>query len=136
MSMNRIIRNGLVCCVFLLACVGANSVRAQILRIRDICRVKGQEENTLLGRGLVVGLNGTGDSDPSTLRSLARMMQLMGGQVSLDAQRQPDISELKNVKNVATVFVTATVPAEGARQGEKLDCTVHAINAKVWSAES
>ncbi|HJN09060.1 MAG: flagellar basal body P-ring protein FlgI [Pirellulaceae bacterium] len=130
MSMNRIIRNGLVCCVFLLACVGANSVRAQILRIRDICRVKGQEENTLLGRGLVVGLNGTGDSDPSTLRSLARMMQLMGGQVSLDAQRQPDISELKNVKNVATVFVTATVPAEGARQGEKLDCTVHAINAK------
>jgi flagellar P-ring protein precursor FlgI len=130
MTMNQVLRRSQVGIVMLTVCVGASLAQAQNLRIRDICRVKGQEENTLLGRGLVVGLNGTGDSDPLTLRSLARMLQLMGGQVGLDEQRLPDISELKNVKNVATVFVTATVPAEGARQGEQLDCTVHAVNAK------
>ena len=40
------------------------------------------------------------------------------------------LEKMKNVKNVASVFVTATVPAQGARQGEQLDCTVHAHSAK------
>ena len=53
------------------------------LRVRDVCRVKGQEENTIHGLGLVVGLKGTGDTNAATtMRSLARMMELMGTRVA------------------------------------------------------
>lgn len=100
------------------------------LRIRDICRVKGQEQNTLHGIGLVAGLNGSGDGDKPTTRSLAKMMELMGTPVSVDQRGQPLLEELKNARNVAMVFVTATVPAEGARRGAQLNCTVNAIGAK------
>jgi flagellar P-ring protein precursor FlgI len=100
-------------------------------RISDICRIKGQEENTLHGMGLVVGLRGTGDGDnKATQRALARYMELMGHRLPSDAQGQPALAELKNVKNVALVFVTATVPAGGSQQGDNLDCTVSAIGAK------
>jgi flagellar P-ring protein precursor FlgI len=58
------------------------------LRVRDICRVKGQEENTLHGLGLVVGLNGTGDGDTPTIRALGKMMELMGNPVAQDARGQ------------------------------------------------
>ena len=101
------------------------------LRLGDICRVKGQEENTLQGLGLVVGLNGTGDKDVKpTSRALATMMQLMGNPVDQDAQNMNLLTELKDAKNVALVFVTATVPAAGARQGDTLECRVSAIGAK------
>src|SRR5437763_16021393 len=79
--------------------------------LKNICHVKGQEENTLQGLGLVVGLKGTGDSANSTptVRSLARAIQLMGTPVG---KRGP--LELKeDIKNVALVLVTATVPAGG-----------------------
>lgn len=100
-------------------------------RIGDICRVKGQEENTLHGMGLVVGLRGTGDGDSKpTLRALARYMELMGHRLGANAQGQPMIEELKNVKNVALVQVTATVPPGGAQQGDLLDCTISAFSAK------
>ena len=50
--------------------------------LRNICRVKGQEENVLRGLGLVVGLNGTGESnDPQTMRALARAMEIMGSPI-------------------------------------------------------
>ena len=93
--------------------------------LKNICHVKGQEENTLEGLGLVVGLKGTGDSSNSTptVRSLARAIQLMGTPVG---KRGP--LELKeDIKNVALVMVTATVPAGGARQGDTLDCVVSSI---------
>jgi flagellar P-ring protein precursor FlgI len=93
--------------------------------LKNICHVKGQEENTLQGLGLVVGLKGTGDSSNSTptVRSLARAIQLMGTPVG---KRGP--LELKeDIKNVALVMVTATVPAGGARQGDTLDCVVSSI---------
>src|SRR5687768_17994900 len=100
-------------------------------RIGDICRIKGQEENTLHGMGLVVGLRGTGDGDSKpTLRALARYMELMGHRLTPNQQGQPSIEELKNVKNVALVSVTATVPPGGAQQGDTLDCTISAISAK------
>ncbi len=95
--------------------------------LKSICRVKGQEENTLQGLGIVVGLKGTGDGGnfSPTMQSLARMLLLMGRPVGRDLTR-----ELKEAKNVALVTVTVTVPAAGARQGDKLDCTVSAISAK------
>jgi len=92
--------------------------------IKSICRLKGQEENTLHGMGLVVGLKGTGDGGAflPTMRSLAMTMQLMGKPVQAPA-------ELKDAKNVALVLVTAVVPPGGARQGDRLDCVVSSIGA-------
>ncbi|QDU94309.1 flagellar basal body P-ring protein FlgI [Lignipirellula cremea] len=102
------------------------------LRVSDFCRVKGQEENTLQGLGLVVGLRGTGDSEIApTTRALAQILNLMDSPVSSDGTGSPDLEELVRAKNVALVFVTATVPAAGARQGDQLNCTVSAaFNAK------
>ncbi len=101
------------------------------LKLGDLCRLKGQEVNTLQGLGLVVGLRGTGDGDAApTARALARMMQLMGGQVALDSLGRVNIKDVQDAKNVALVFVTAKVPAVGAQQGDQLDVTINAINAK------
>src|SRR6187399_2315519 len=110
---------------FMLAMVLAAAAVRGDHRVGDICRIKGQEENTLHGMGLIVGLRGTGDGDnKATLRALARYMELMGHRLSNNAQGQPSLDELKSVKNVALVFVTATVPAGGAQQGDDIDCTV------------
>ncbi len=100
-------------------------------KIGDLCRIKGQEENTLHGVGLVVGLKGTGDGDNKlTMRALARYMELMGHRLGSDAKGQSSLDELKGVKNVALVSVSATVPPGGAQQGDLLDCTVSAMSAK------
>lgn len=94
--------------------------------LETICRVKGQEENTLRGLGFLVGLEGTGDGGDflPTLRSLAKSMELMGEPLG-----QNGLSELKDVKNAALVTVSATVPAAGARQGERLDCVVSSVGS-------
>lgn len=101
------------------------------LRLRDICRLKGQEENTLQGVGLVVGLRGTGDEkiDPTT-RALANLMMSLGSAMQRDAQGLPVLTELKEMRNVAAVIVTAKVPGAGAQQGDQLNCTVSATSAK------
>ncbi len=101
--------------------------------LRNICRIKGQEENVLRGLGLVVGLNGTGEAnDPATMRALARSMEIMGS-ASPQTGALPgaeSLQELRRIKNASLVWVTATVPATGARRGDKLDCNVSAINGK------
>lgn len=103
--------------------------------LRNICRVKGQEENTLRGLGLVVGLAGTGEAnDPATMRALARAMEVMGAPIpELAIGGNQGLRELEKVKNVALVWVTAHVPATGARRGDKLDCYVSGINGKSLS---
>lgn len=99
-------------------------------RLKNICRVKGQEENTLRGWGLVVGLNGTGEAnDPATMRAIARAMEVMGNPLTNSSQQQA-FNELKKIKNVSMVMVTATVPATGGRRGDRLDCFVSAMNGK------
>lgn len=110
--------------------------------LRNICRVKGQEENVLRGLGLVVGLNGTGEAnDAQTMRALSRAMEVLGSpipQTGLPGQGgvaerfkiQGSLAELKKIKNVSLVWVSATVPATGARRGDKLNCSVSAINGK------
>jgi flagellar P-ring protein FlgI len=94
--------------------------------LKNICHVKGQEENTLHGLGLVVGLTGTGDGGDylPTIRSLATALQLMGS-----PQGKTGLLEVKNSKNAALVMVTATVPAAGARQGDQLDCKISSIGS-------
>jgi flagellar P-ring protein precursor FlgI len=99
-------------------------------QLKNICRVKGQEENVLRGLGLVVGLNGTGESgDGPTMRALARSMEIMGSPL-VAGGRQGSLDELKKIKNAALVMVTATIPATGARRGDKFNCYVSALNGK------
>jgi flagellar P-ring protein precursor FlgI len=64
------------------------------------------------------------------MRALARYMELMGHRLGADAKGQTSLEELKGIKNVAFVQVTAIVPPGGAQQGDTLDCTVSAIGAK------
>lgn len=123
------LRNSIVLLSLLIHCA-STSQADENLRLQDICRLKGQEENTLQGLGLVVGLRGTGDDSKPTSRSLARMMQLMGSQIATDAQGIPDPKDIEKADNVALVFITADIPPSGAQQGDALDCTISAIDAK------
>ena len=117
--------------VWMALCTIGRAASGSGLRLGDICRLKGQETNTLHGLGLVVGLRGTGDSDAApTARALARMIQMMGGPVTTDRFGQLNLDDVADARNVAMVFVTAEVPAVGAQPGDSLDVTVNAINAK------
>ena len=121
----------LAAAVLLLGSCSAKLSHAGGLKLGDMCRLKGQETNTLQGLGLVVGLRGTGDSDAApTARALARMMQLMGGPMALDSTGQLNLRDVADAKNVAMVFVTAKIPAVGAQAGDVLDVSVNAISAK------
>ncbi len=102
------------------------SAAAAGTRLSTLCRVKGQEENTLHALGLVVGLNGTGDGKDflPTIRNLALLMEKLGTPIV-----SGNLKELGDAKNVALVHVAATVPAAGARQGDRIDCTVSSFGS-------
>lgn len=110
--------------IFLLCCVML-SPNAQAERLKDITSIQGVRSNQLIGYGLVVGLDGTGDQTtqtPFTVQSILSMMQQMG--VSL-----PPGTNLQ-LKNVAAVMVTSSLPAF-AQPGQTLDVTVSSMgNAK------
>jgi flagellar P-ring protein precursor FlgI len=95
------------------------------VRVQDIARLQGQRTNRLMGYGLVVGLDGTGDSGKNehTMRALMAIHRRF---------HQPVLSpdELKNANNVALVVVEATIPEFGAREGQTLDVAVSAFSAK------
>ncbi len=117
-------------CALILWTMTVQAAENQLL-LRDVCRLKGQEENTLQGLGLVVGLKGTGDdASKPTARALARMMQVMGSQISNDMKGAPVLAEIEKSGNVALVFVTVTIPPQGTQQGDQIDCTVSALSAK------
>ena len=116
-------RNSLLLAL-LLTLLGISTVSAQV-RIKDLCEVKGQEPLMLRGVGLVVGLSGTGDPElPATLRALGRSLSGSGLEVPKDALGQELTEEFLGTQNVALVFVTAEVPAAGARQGSRTICRV------------
>jgi flagellar P-ring protein FlgI len=88
------------------------------VRIKDAVNIRGVRENQLIGYGLVVGLNGTGDGGLEyTSKSMKRMLDKLGMKITSD-----DITS----KNVAAVIVTATLPPF-ARAGNKLDITVNSL---------
>jgi flagellar P-ring protein precursor FlgI len=87
-------------------------------RLKDLADIEGVRGNQLLGYGLVVGLNGTGDGKVDfTLKSVANMMEKMG------VRSLPQ--EIK-VKNVAAVMVTATLPPF-VRPGSKIDVQISSM---------
>lgn len=96
-----------------------NASLAHAIRIKDIASVKGFRANQLVGYGLVVGLDGTGDDDKTvfTIQSLVSMLEKMG--IVVDAEEV-------EVDNVAAVMVTADLPAF-AKVGTRLDVTVSSL---------
>ena len=88
-------------------------------RIRDITEIQGVRENQLLGYGLVVGLQGTGDRQQTyfTVQTLANTLQRLGVQIPAGTAV---------VKNVAAVMVTAQLPAF-SESGMKMDITVSSV---------
>ncbi len=95
--------------------LSANSVSAE--RVKDIASIQGVRENELVGYGLVVGLNGTGDKSGAALQSVMNMLFRMGLAVE-----KKDIK----TKNAAAVMITATLPPF-AKTGNKIDALVSAL---------
>ena len=89
-------------------------------RVKDLVEVEGIRDNMLVGYGLVVGLNGSGDSlknAPFTQQSLQTMLERMGVNTR---------GETMQTKNIAAVMVTANLPAFAA-QGTRIDVSVSAL---------
>ena len=113
-----LLRTFLLACAFLLPALPAWGQ----VRIKDIADVEGVRDNKLVGYGLVVGLNGTGDRLSSavfTRQSLIGMLERLG----VNTRDQENKLE---TKNVAAVMVTANLPPF-SRQGTRIDISVSAL---------
>jgi flagellar P-ring protein precursor FlgI len=91
------------------------------VRLENICSVYGQKEVQLTGIGLVVGLDGTGDGGKNlpAMRALAAILARKHNTAA--------IQELTDAKNVALVWIDATVPKTGLRRGQQIDCHVSSM---------
>ena len=109
-----------LCAITLFA---ANPVHAE--RLKDLASIQGVRQNQLIGYGLVVGLDGSGDQTtqtPFTVQSVVSMLQQLGVNLPAGTNLQ--------LKNVAAVMVTTSLPAF-AQPGQTLDVTVSSMgNAK------
>jgi flagellar P-ring protein precursor FlgI len=106
-----------IACAVLLALATSGSATS---RIKDLANIEGVRQNQLIGYGLVVGLNGTGDTlnnIPFTKQSLQAMLERMGVNIRGSVIR---------TGNVAAVMVTGNLPAFGT-QGTRMDVTVSAL---------
>lgn len=116
----RLLFMGVLCTMLVFA---PRLARAE--RIKDMATIQGVRSNPLIGYGLVVGLDGTGDQTtqtPFTTQSLLTMLSQLGVTLPQGASLQ--------LKNVAAVMVTATLPPF-ARLGQTLDVTISSMgNAK------
>src|SRR5689334_10556870 len=107
-------------CAALLALALSPSSASATSRIKDLANIEGVRQNQLIGYGLVVGLNGTGDTlnnIPFTKQSLTAMLERLGVNIRGQTIR---------TGNVAAVMVTANLPAFGT-QGTRIDVTVSAM---------
>src|SRR3982074_3810378 len=107
------------CLALLAAALSAMSADAAS-RIKDLANIEGVRQNQLIGYGLVVGLNGTGDTlnnIPFTKQSLTAMLERLGVNVRGQTLR---------TGNVAAVMVTANLPPFGT-QGTRIDVTVSSL---------
>lgn len=96
---------------------------AQAARIKEVAAVEGVRSNSLTGFGLVVGLDGTGDQTtqmPYTAQGISNYLQQLG--ITLPAASASSLQ----LKNVAAVLVTATLPAF-ARPGQTIDVNVSSV---------
>ncbi len=102
-----------------LSVAAGNSAPIATDRVKDVASVGGVRSNQLVGYGIVVGLNGTGDGNvAATSQTVQSLMQRFGLTVDANAV---------NAKNTAAVMVTAELPAF-AKPGQKIDVTVAALS--------
>ena len=124
-SFNKLIMSGLALMALAILCGALVTGAARAERIKDLASVQGVRANQLIGYGLVVGLDGSGDQTtqtPFTVQSLTTMLGQLG--VNL-----PPGTTLQ-LKNVAAVMVTAVLPPF-SKPGQAIDVTVSSMgNAK------
>lgn len=103
----------------LFVAVAVASGPADAARIKDLASIAGVRENSLIGYGLIIGLNGTGDKTGTlfTIQSLSSMLSKMGVAVDANAAK---------VKNVAAVVVTAKLPPF-VKPGARIDVVVSSL---------
>ena len=98
------------------------ATRAHAVQVQDIVRLKGAERSKLVGMGLVVGLNGSGDGGEfkPAMRPLAEVIGRL-----ID----PNVvaAELEDAENVALVALSATLPSGGVREGDRVDVHVSSV---------
>lgn len=114
-KIQRILRTYMI----LLVLVILSTEAAFAVRVKDLAAVRGMRDNQLIGFSIVIGLNGTGDSEESLMarKPLQNALERMGISITL--------SEIKG-RSLAAVMVTATLPPF-AKVGQKLDVTVSAL---------
>lgn len=96
-----------------------SQVSSGAVRLKDVATVKGVRENILIGYGIIVGLNGTGDSSTDvTSQSLGRLFKKLGLNIDQETAVQS--------KNAAAVIATAKLPPF-ARVGSRIDVTISSI---------
>jgi len=105
--------------VVLILCLSSSlHAKRGLVRIKDIARVYGVRDNQLIGQGIVVGLNGTGDKVVISTQMVTNMLKRFGLSTT-----QKNL----NLKNVAVVAVSATLPAF-AKEGDKIDVQVSSLS--------
>jgi flagellar P-ring protein FlgI len=124
-TLDRLLRASLVITAVLASAALWWPAPAHAARLREVASIQGVRMNQLVGYGLVVGLDGTGDqttSAPFATQSLLALLQQMGVTVPAGSNMQ--------LKNLATVMVTAQLPAF-AQPGQTIDVNVSSLaNAK------
>lgn len=114
---------GLCRCLAVVLVVALTASWAQAVKIADVTRIYGQQNNILTGVGLVYGLKGTGDGGDymPAIRPLQAMLERYNNPATL--------AELSRGSNVALVTVTATLPSNGVRRGDRIDVFVMSMGA-------
>ncbi|MBI5445540.1 MAG: flagellar basal body P-ring protein FlgI [Deltaproteobacteria bacterium] len=106
------------CLALLLAALVVPASGSGAVRVKDVARIDGVRRNQLIGYGLVVGLDGTGDKSSSfTNQSTANLLEKLGMSVSAQSLK---------LKNVAAVVATADLPPF-ARAGQRLDVMISSL---------
>ncbi len=110
-----------LCAILLLTLAAAEAAASRTLR--EVARLRGQGASTVQGLGLVVGLNGTGDSQDEMVlaRPLAEVFRRMGNPIAVE--------ELSKNRSIALVLITCEIPREGALTDDRFDITVSTLNS-------
>ena len=90
--------------------------------VQDLVRIKGAEQNRLVGMGLVVGLPGTGDGG-----KFAPTSRPLANAIARFMDESVTAGELKDSRSVALVTVEAVIPASGVAEGDRVDVRISAI---------
>lgn len=116
--LKKLISTTLIIAALLFNTSVSDAISEQVVRIKDITHIKGVRENQVVGYGLVVGLQNTGDNSRHTQMTSQQMLQNLGTVI--------DQSNYIQKGATAAVIVTATIPPF-AKNGDRVDVTVSAM---------